>query len=53
MVRTLIDATLESSRHSTEWDGRDDRGLSLGSGVYTYRLETGSEIRSERMVLVK
>jgi glucose/arabinose dehydrogenase len=52
-IRTLVDATLESSEHSVEWDGRDDNGQSVGSGVYIYRLEAGGRVLSERMVLIK
>ena len=35
------------------WNGTDDRGASVGSGVYFYRLELGGERLVSRMVLVK
>ena len=38
--------------HRVEWDGRDARGRSLGSGVYIYRLEGVSGPPARRMVLI-
>ncbi len=35
------------------WDGRDDTGANVGSGVYYYRLETASGSATRKMVLVK
>jgi flagellar hook assembly protein FlgD len=39
--------------HSVEWDGRDDRGVQVSSGVYWYRLEAGGRSEVRRMVMVK
>ncbi len=52
-VRTLVDAMLGASEHTVEWDGRDDRGHLVGSGVYIYRLSAGGQVLTDRMVLVK
>jgi len=35
------------------WDGRDTRGLEVGSGVYYYRISTGLETATGRVVLVE
>jgi hypothetical protein len=43
-VRTLVDGPQTPGRKSATWDGRDDRGNVVGSGVYYCRLEaTGYE----------
>jgi hypothetical protein len=52
-VRTLVDATLDPGTHDVIWDGRDERGTSLGSGVYFYRIEAGALRQSRKMVLLK
>jgi hypothetical protein len=39
--------------NSVVWDGQDDRGRSVGSGVYYSRLEVGAERLVSKMVLVK
>ncbi len=54
LVRTLVDSELrEGGRHTTPWDGRDERGLPVASGVYFYRLTATGESLSRRMILLK
>jgi len=37
-VRTLFEGEVSAGRHAVIWDGRDNRGLVVASGVYVYRL---------------
>ena len=54
LVRTLADATLSAGAlHRIEWDGRDEGGVSVASGVYFYRLVTGGFNSTRKMVLLK
>jgi beta-glucanase (GH16 family) len=39
--------------NSVRWDGRDNAGANMGSGVYYYRLQTGRRSVTNRMVMVK
>lgn len=39
--------------HAVQWDGLDERGRTVGSGVYVYRIEAGSEKAVGKMVLLK
>lgn len=50
-VRTLVDAPREAKRYREIWDGRDDRGRSLGSGVFFVRL-VGAGITDVRKVIL-
>ena len=52
-VRTLVDRDLPAGHHRAGWDGRDDRGTLMGSGVYLFRLRAGSFDRVGRMLLLK
>ncbi|MBM3319407.1 MAG: T9SS type A sorting domain-containing protein [Candidatus Eisenbacteria bacterium] len=52
-VRTLVENESRSGMNESLWDGRDDRGVELPSGVYFLRLEAGSDSRSERILLVR
>ena len=52
-VRSLLDGLFESGSHSVVWDGRDDSGRELGSGVYLYRMVAGEETSVRKMVLLK
>jgi len=52
-VRTLVDAVMGSGTHTATWDGSDERGKAVASGVYLYRMEAGEHTESRRMVLVR
>lgn len=49
----LVDQALPAGGHSVIWDGRDDAGKKLGSGVYLVRLENAGNIDMQKIVLVK
>jgi Galactose oxidase, central domain/FlgD Ig-like domain len=53
LVRTLFDETREAGPGSMMWDGHDDRGVVVSSGVYFYRLDAGGDSRTRKMVLLK
>jgi hypothetical protein len=50
VVRTLVDGTREAGVHDLAWDGRDDAGRRVGSGVYLMRLVTPQGSRTQRVV---
>ena len=39
--------------HEVTWNGRDDRGLTVGSGVYIARLESGNSSSSRKLLLLQ
>ena len=52
-VRTLINSRQSAGAHSVQWDGRDDAGKLLVSGVFIYRLKMGNFVDMKKMLLVK
>ena len=52
-VSTLADGYFEAGSYNIIWNGFDEHGQSLASGVYFYRLTAGSEVRSMKMTLMK
>ena len=52
-VRRLGDEARGPGQHLHPWDGRDDRGLPVASGVYFCRLRTGDQLFSQRLLLLK
>lgn len=53
VVRTLVDGVYAGGQRSVIWDGRDDAGRSLPSGVYYSVLNHKGETRSSRLVMLK
>ncbi len=52
-VRTLTHASFPVGRHEVTWDGRDDAGRRVSSGVYVFRLETTTVQQTKKAVLMK
>ena len=52
-VRVLVDAGQDAGRYEAVWDGRDDGGQVVGSGVYFYRLRSGGRVLTRSMVLLR
>ena len=54
LVRTLLnDEMVQQGRNEVVWNGRDDFGRQVVSGIYFYRLEAAGYTETKRMTLVK
>jgi hypothetical protein len=53
LVRTLVDEAVSEGRHAREWDGRDDRGNLVGTGVYFCQMRTAEIVATRKIVLIK
>jgi len=53
LVRTLIDKDMEAGQHKVIWDGKNQKGETVASGIYFYRLEAGDYVSVKKMGLVK
>jgi len=52
-VKTIFDGQAQAGETSVVWDGRDDNGSQLASGIYLYRLTAGTETLTRKMALLK
>ena len=52
-VKSLINKELKSGSHSIVWNGTDENGNQVPSGVYFYKLNTGEESVTKKMLLLK
>jgi hypothetical protein len=52
-VRTLVDGIYPTGTHSVAWNGTDDFGREVSSGVYLYRMTVGEYSSLKRMLLLK
>ena len=53
LVKTLFDGTAAFGRNSMIWNGTDDSGSAVTSGVYFYRLTTTGHSETRKMMLMK
>ena len=52
-VRRLVEAALEPGFYRLTWDGRDDNGQAVASGVFFFRLRAGEFVAVGRVLLVR
>ena len=52
-ICTLVNEPKEAGTHQVMWDGQDDHGNSVASGVYVYRIQTGDFVQSKKLLFMK
>jgi hypothetical protein len=52
-MKTLVDEDMGTGVFVVDWDGKDDRGLEVSSGIYFYRIIAGDFSDIKKMVLLK
>ena len=53
LVRTLLDGMQGAGAHEALWNGRDDAGAAVPSGVYLCRLETSGRADTRTLILIR
>ena len=53
LVKTLVDEHRAAGEHQVRWQGRDETGRRVASGIYCARLVSNGKISVRRLVLVK
>lgn len=52
-VATLVDEFEQAGHKTAVWNGRNNRGGQVSSGMYFYKLQSGNEIKTRKMLLLK
>jgi len=52
-VRTISSGRLPAGLHERAWDGRDESGAQMTSGVYFYRLQAGQQTKIQKLVVIR
>jgi hypothetical protein len=52
-VRTVVEDELPAGEQTLSWDGRDEQGRSIASGVYFYELAMSNKVERKKMTLVR
>lgn len=53
VVKTLVNSYQSAGEHSVVWDGTDEMGRNVSSGVYIYQLQSGKTTISKKMMLLR
>jgi aminopeptidase N len=53
LIATLADGTMDEGRHEVRWNGTNDPGRPVSSGVYFYRLRAGGSVITKKMLLLR
>ncbi len=53
MIRNLVSENQQQGWHDQIWDGKDDSGKVVSSGLYIYRLKTSDSVLSRKMLVLK
>ena len=52
-VKTLVKDKLPAGNHQIVWNGRDEKGKSVSSGIYFYKMKSGNYKETKKMLLLK
>jgi hypothetical protein len=52
-VTTLVDGVKPAGSYHVDWDGKDQHGQTVASGVYLYELQAGEYVDTRKMLLLK
>jgi hypothetical protein len=52
-VRTLVASEMSAGTHSVVWDGKDQNGQLMPSGIYIYKLQMNGEVATKMMDFIK
>lgn len=53
LVKSLFDDEAIAGPHSVVWNGKDNRGKSVASGIYFAKIKTGARTQTKKMLLMK
>lgn len=53
VVKTLVNTAKDAGHYVVQWDGTNENGETISSGVYFYRIKAGDFVTTRKMVLLK
>lgn len=52
-IRELINNALKAGFYDVKWDGKDQTGMQVTSGMYIYRIKAGDFVKSRKLMLIR
>jgi flagellar hook assembly protein FlgD len=53
LVRTLVNEVKDAGAYSAVWDGRNEGGANVASGIYFYKMETSGFSATKKLVMLR
>jgi hypothetical protein len=53
VVRKVVDRSVDAGYHEVVWDGLNESGSRVATGVYIYRMETDKFVKAHKMIMMK
>jgi hypothetical protein len=53
LVRTLVNGMKDANTYTVTWDGMNDRGGAVASGIYFYKMDTKDFSQTKKMVMLR
>jgi hypothetical protein len=53
LVKTLVEGNQDVGYYNTKWNGKDNKGIQVASGVYLYRLNAGAFTDTKKLIILK
>jgi len=52
-IKSLVSQKMSPGKYTVDWNGTDNNGLQIATGVYFYRLVASGNVIVKKMVLIK
>ncbi|HQT91778.1 MAG TPA: FlgD immunoglobulin-like domain containing protein, partial [Candidatus Kryptobacter bacterium] len=52
-VKTLVNDTRRAGVYKVVWNGTNDHGVQVSSGIYFYRIAAGKFVQTKKLVLIR
>jgi flagellar hook assembly protein FlgD len=53
LVRTLVNEVKDAGAYAAVWDGRNNGGAAVASGIYFYKMETAGFNATKKLVMLR
>jgi flagellar hook assembly protein FlgD len=52
-IKTIVNEKRSAGTYDVQWDGTNEMGVAVSSGVYFYKLSTDNHVATKKMMFIK